>query len=270
MQLAESDYALGRRARLDGNQDLAEVHLHNAAARLEGLLVELDGGEGDPLVDPDLYRQAMFRLGEIAMLRRRPDYVDALHRFLRARQRFPDSPIEGQLLVKIARCYAEIEADEQHVATLWNILGDERFIDNRDVGFQLEELLADLTDHVDDYPGPIEIRTMFYIAQYHWRAAQRDPATREQHLKEALSKYQRVLGEGPPMRLAQSARLGLSRASLMLGDETRAVQTLKTILRDPGTHPRDAELAAQLLGDHYYEQGRYRQAIQAYDGDVSQ
>ena len=90
----------------------------------------------DPLVDAELYRKALYALGNVHILKQEPDYVSALHVFLRARQRFPNSEIEGQLLINIARCYAEIRSSLKHAARIWDILRDESLLDNREVEFK--------------------------------------------------------------------------------------------------------------------------------------
>jgi Tfp pilus assembly protein PilF len=86
----------------------------------------------------------------------------------------------------------------------------------------------------------------------------------------AVELYERVLRDGPPQYLAQSARLGLARAALAAGDESRARATLRDVIQDKGAHPRDKLVASQILGNYYHNKGMFREAIEAYDGGVSQ
>ena len=270
--IAECDIEIGKRMRGSSqeSQELAEIHLTNAQHRLDGLQQALFSNGTDPLLDADLYRQALYKLGTVHMLRAEPDYVSALHMFLRARQRFPNSEIEGQLLVSIARCYAETHGSTEHIAHIWELLRNENLLDNRDVQFQLDEMITDLQTRVGNYPGAIAGRIRFYLAQYHHRLGLQNPQDSVELNQKAIQLYERVLREGPPQYLAQSARLGLARAALAAGDESRARSTLRDVLEDTGAHQRDKLVASQILGNYYYEKGMYREAIEAYDGGVSQ
>lgn len=266
--IAQSDMALGRQQRTngDGGQRSAEIHFSNAENRLEGLRQALFNHQTDPLLDGDLYRRALYALGTVKMLREEPDYVGALHVFLRARQRFPQSDLEGPLLINIARCYAEIHGSREHIAAMWTLLENDALLDDREVQFQLSEMLQDLQVQAGAYSGPIEDRVRFYLAQYHFRMAEQNPANGQSHYESALSLYQRVILAKPPQYLAQAARLGLARAALGAGDEARARTALREVLRDVSAHDRDKQVAAQILGDYYYQRGLYREAIEAYDG----
>lgn len=266
--VAQAEMAIGRRLRGQGEAYAreADVHLANAESRLELIAQSFYRRETDPLLDEDTYRRALYEFGRVKMQRQRPDYVAALHIFLRARQRFPRSDLEAPLLISIARCYAEIHADREHIAHMWQLLENDALLEDRDVRFQLSEMLQDLQDQAEGYSGPIEARVLFYLAQYNYRVAEQNPSLHADHYDRAVSLYQRVIDKRPPQHLAQSSRLGLARAALGAGDDARGRSNLRDILRDPSTHPRDRALASQLLGDHLHSQGRFREAIQAYDG----
>ena len=270
--IAQCDSAIGRRLRggSEENQEIAEIHLTNAQHRLDGLQQALFSNGVDPLVDADLYRKALYELGTVHMLRAKPDYVSALRMFLRARQRFPNSDLEGQLLVSIARCYAEIHGSKRHIAHMWELLRNESLLDNRDVQFQLDEMIRDLQTRVGNYPGAIGGRIRFYLAQYHYRLGLQNPTDSVALNTRAVELYERVLRDSPPQYLAQSARLGLARAALAAGDESRARATLRDVIQDKGAHPRDKLVASQILGNYYHNKGMFREAIEAYDGGVSQ
>ncbi|TVR13254.1 MAG: hypothetical protein EA401_07175 [Planctomycetota bacterium] len=267
--IAQAEMAMARRLRGQGEGYAreADVHFADAEARLEIITQSFFRRETDPLVDEDIYRRAMFKLGRVKMQRHRPDFVAALHIFLRARQRFPRSDLEAPLLISIARCYAEIHADREHIAHMWQLLENDELLDDRDVRFQLSEMLQDLQDQAEGYPGPIHARVLFYLAQYNYRVAEQNPSLHAEHYERAVALYQRVIDQRPPQHLAQASRLGLARAALAAGDDARGRSNLRDILRDPSTHPRDRALASQILGDHLHSEGRFREAIQAYDGN---
>ncbi|TVR41776.1 MAG: hypothetical protein EA402_12600 [Planctomycetota bacterium] len=272
LMIAEADIALGRQQRNRGESGrrVAQRHFDEALTRLQLLRQALFNRRTDPLVDQDLYRQALFALGSVKMLLDEPDYVGALHVFLRARQRFPQSDIEGPLLINIARCYAEIHSSREHIQAMWSLLEDQRLLNDPTVQFQLAEMLEDLQVQAGAYPGAVETRVHFYLAQYHFQMAEQNPAAGAEHYERAVSLYQRVRDSNPPQYLAQAARLGLARAAFAIGDDARARTALREVLTDPVAHERDRQVAARILGDYFYRRGMYREAIEAYDGRAAQ
>ena len=204
------------------------------------------------------------------MLRAEPDYVSALHMFLRARQRFPNSDIEGRTVGKYRPLLCRNPWPREHIAHMFDLLGNERLLDERDVQFQLDEMIRDLQTRVGNYPGAIAGRIRFYLAQYHHRWVSKILQTAWNSIKRRSLSIEQVLSDGPPQYLAQSARLGLARAALAAGDESRARAALRDVLEDSGAHKRDKLVASQILGNYYYDKGMYREAIEAYDGGVSQ
>ncbi len=273
-RLAECDYQLSARARREGRFAQAEDLLDAAEQRYENLRRALEQDNEDPLIDADVYRRAMYRLGQIALQRRRPDHVAALFHFLRAKQRFGDTGLEGELVVNLARCYAAIGAREQMKKTLFTMIEQES-LDDRDPDIQVRELYGDLLGSIDEYPGPIKYKVIFYIAQSNAgqaRSMQGPQLTRQRNAlyADAVYRYQRVIDNRPSPSLVMAARLGLARAALAMGEEERGIITLKEVLRmEPElVHPRDRAYAASLLGDHYRQRGQLERAIQAYDGQV--
>lgn len=225
-------------------------------------------GLADPGAAPAIYAQAAFRAGECWLRRVPPDHVRALFAFLRARQEFPGGEIAPYLLVRIAQCYAELEAEDQAVESLYILLRDDRIADARPGRQQLDQLLGELVGRLGSYPGPVRARVLFYIARAQWLHARRDRAEQAASARQAAATYRRVLDEEPTPELRHAAQLGLARSLLLGGEEARGEAELKRLLRDPTVGQRDREYAAQLLGEHLRAAGRLREAIQAFRGEV--
>jgi tetratricopeptide (TPR) repeat protein len=221
-------------------------------------------------VPADLYAAAAFRAGQCWLDRTEPQYVRALFAFLRARQDFPRSPLNAELLMGIARCYAELEREDEMVAALNELLRSDALADPRPERLQLDQLLADLQARLVEYPGPVRARVLFSIAQADWRRALRDPRERGAAALRAMGTFERVLTERPPAELAHAARIGMARAALTAGQDDRGAGALIDLLRDPTLGERDRQLCAQILGQHYRAKGQLREAIQAFRGEVPQ
>jgi tetratricopeptide (TPR) repeat protein len=225
-------------------------------------------GKQDARAAGGLYATAAYRLGQCHLRRAEPQYVLALFAFLKARQDFPRSPLDAELLIGIARCYAELERTDDTVNALWELLKQDGVADEPQRRLRFDRLLGDLEGQLADYAGPVRAKILFYIAQADYRRAQRDRAGRAAAAAAAVSHYERVLAEQPPLDLAHAAKLALARAAQLGGQEARAAQALKELLREPSLSPRDRETAALQLGTYYRAQGRLRDAIRAYRGEV--
>jgi tetratricopeptide (TPR) repeat protein len=254
---------------------LAECAFHlgradEARPRFELLHRRWKSGSTDPQAEAGLYATAAFRAGECWLRREQPDHVRALFSFLRARQDFPQGDIAPYILVRIAQCYAELESEDQAVAALYQLLRDDQVNDSRPGRQQLDQLLGELVSRLGRYPGPVRARVLFYIARAQWLAARRDRAEQAPLAKQAAATYRRVLDEQPSPELRHASMLGLARSLLLSGDDARGEAELRRFLRDPTIGARDREYAAQLLGEHLRAQGRLREAIQAFRGEVSE
>lgn len=194
--------------------------------------------------------------------------VEALFAFLRARQDFPRTDLDAELLVAIARCYAELERTDAAVTALWEVLRGDALADRREPSLQLDELVAALVSKLGDHPGPVRARVLFYLAQAAWHQAERDRTQQSVLAGTAMGYYQRVLDESPPAALRHAATIGRARCALVAGQESTALTSLTDLLADPLLSDRDRELAARILGDHHRANGRLREAIKSYRGEV--
>ena len=226
-------------------------------------------GRADPHFDKKLYATAAYRIGQCYLAAKEPRYIHALFAFLRARQDFPHSPLDAELLIGISRCYAELQRDDDTVNSLWELLKSDAVADARPGNLQLGQLLGDLEGRLADYAGPVRAKVLFYIAQADWRRALRDRRERAAAAQDALNHYERVVAENPPVELLHAARLGLARAAFLAGLDERGVATLRELLRDPSLSARDHDLAANLLGSHLRDKGQLREAIRAFRGEVA-
>jgi tetratricopeptide (TPR) repeat protein len=239
-----------------------------AAVIYDGLVRSYRAGQAE--LPTSAYAGALERYGLCLVSRDEPRSVEGLLAFLRHRREFRSIPPSAEALVATARCYAEIERDDQAVASLWEMLKGDGIPDAAAGRIEVDRLVGDLIGRAREYPGPVRAKVLFYMGQASWRMAERDRSKRAAAATDAAGFYQRVIDENPPMELAQAARLGLARAALAAGQEERAVGLLKQILRDPAVSERDRQFCAQLLGGHYREKGLLREAIQAYRGEVSE
>ena len=226
-------------------------------------------GRADPHLDTKLYATAAYRIGQCYLAAKEPRYIHALFAFLRARQDFPHSPLDAELLIGISRCYAELQRDDDTVNSLWELLKSDAVADARPGNLQLGQLLGDLEGRLADYAGPVRAKVLFYIAQADWRRALRDRRERAAAAQDALNHYERVVAENPPAELLHAARLGLARAAFLAGLDERGVATLRELLRDPSLSARDHDLAANLLGSHLRDKGQLREAIRAFRGEAA-
>ena len=254
---------------------LAECAFHlgkvdEARPRYERLHRRWTSGNTDPQAPATMYGQAAFRAGECWLRRPQPEYVRALFAFLRARQDFPQGDIAPYLLVRIAQCFAELEAEDQAVTALYELLRDDRANDDRPGRQQLDQLLGELVGKLGHYPGPVRARVLFYIARSQWQQARRDRTGQAAAARQAAATYRRVLDENPSVELRHASALGMSRSLLLAGEEAKGEAELRRFLRDPTIGPRDREYAAQLLGEHLRGAGRLEDAIRAFRGDVSE
>lgn len=254
---------------------LAECAFHlgrvdEARARYELLLRRWREGRSDPQAPQGIYAEAAYRIGECWLRQREPSPVRALFAFLRARQDFPASDIAPHLLVRIAQCYAELEAEDQALQTLGELLRDERIADAQAPRQQLDRLLGELVGRLGRYPGPVRARVLFYIARAQWLQAQRDRGQQAPLARQAAATYRRVLDEQPSTELRHAAQLGMARSLLLAGDDERGEAELRRFLRDPTIGERDRLFAGQLLGEHLRQRGRLREAIRAFRGEVAE
>jgi tetratricopeptide (TPR) repeat protein len=216
------------------------------------------------------YARAAFRAGMCRLKADPPRHVEALFAFLRARQDFQKSDLDAELLIGIARCYAELERQDETVAALWELLRGDALKDGRPGSTQLDELMGGLVGKLGGYAGPVRARVMFYLAQAAWNQAQRDRTNQTVLAGTALGYYQRVLDEKPPADLRHAAILGRARCAFLAAQDDLGVLSLKDLLRDPIATARDKELAARLLGEHYRTKGQLQDAIRAFRGEVSE
>ena len=254
-QLAECAFQLGKyRPALDGFNDL----LRRWRA-------------GTTTARPAVYEQAAYRIGLCHLREVRPRFVHALFAFQRAQEAFPKSKLTPELLLNIARCYAEIEREDEAVAALWELLKQENLTgaaSTAETQSRLDQEMGSLLGRLSEYPGPVRAKAMFYIAQAEHRRAERDRSSRAVVAAQAVGYYERVLSENPPVELRDAARIGLARASFLAGNAERGVLELTQALREPGLGERDRAYAARLLGDHLRSEGKTREAIEAYQGTV--
>ncbi len=248
-QLAECAFQVGR--------------IDEARTGFEELFRRWRAGSDAP--PKELAEQAAYRIGLCHLREARPRFVHALFAFQRAQAEFPKSKLTPELLLNIARCYAEIEREDEAVAALWEMLKQDG-VSSGDAQARLDQQLGGLLGRLSEYPGPIRAKVMFYIAQAEHRRAERDRASRAVVAAQAVGYYERVLSEDPSPELKDAARLGLARACFLAGNDDRGVLELANALKDPGLGDRDRAYAARLLGDHYRALGRPRDAVKAYQG----
>lgn len=223
--------------------------------------------KGEVTLPQNLYQTAALRIGQCYMREKDPRWVHALFAFLRARQDFMQTGMGAEIAVAIARCYAELNRDDDSVEVLWQLIKQDAR-DPRPGRMQLDQLLGELEGGLSAYPGPIRARVLFYIAQAEYRRAQRDRKVRTAAAEMAMGHYERVMAENPGPDLSNAARLGMARAALLAGQEQRGEAMLVGLLREPSLDPRDRAVAAQLLGGRYREKGMLREAIKAFRGEV--
>ena len=234
----------------------------------ERLYRDFQAGRRDGKAADGVYEQAAYRIGLCHMRRQPPQYVHALFAFQRAQAEFPKTTLTAELTVNIARCYAEIEREDDAVNQLTKLLKEDGAADASAVQARLDTLVGHLLGRLSDYPGPVRSRVMFYIAQATSRRADRLPAERRVLASQAVGWYERTLQEEPANELRDAARIGLARAAFQAEDAARAELELKKVLQDPTVGERDRAFAGRLLGDWHRQQGRLPEAIKAYKGEV--
>lgn len=254
---------------------LAECAFHlgradEARPRYERLQRHWKSGQTDPQAPATIYATAAYRAGETWLKQAQPNHIRALFSFLRARQDFPQGDIAPYLLVRIAQCYAELEAEDQAVEALYTLLRDDQINDARPGRQQLDQLLGELVGRLGRYPGPVRSRVLFYIARAQWLQARRDRAEQATLARQAAATYRRVLDEQPSIELRHASQLGLARSLLLAGEDGRGESELRRFLRDPTIGARDREYGAQLLGEHLRGKGRLQEAIKAFRGEIAE
>jgi tetratricopeptide (TPR) repeat protein len=254
--LAECAYHLGR--------------ADEARPRYERLHHRWKSGSTDPQAPALVYATAALRVGECWLRAQKPEPVRALFAFLRARQDFPEGELAPYMLVRIAQCYAELEAEDQAVEALYALLRNDQANDARPGRQQLDQLLGELVGRLGRYPGPVRARVLFYIARAQWLQARRDRGEQAALARQAAATYRRVLDEQPSPELRHASQLGMARALLLSGQDGAGEQELRRFLRDPTIGARDRAYAAQLLGEHLRSKGRLQEAIQAFRGEVGE
>jgi tetratricopeptide (TPR) repeat protein len=255
------DYRLAECAFNDGRADVA-LPLFTRLWRAK------TSGKADPQVPALIYVTSAFRVGQCFIAQKQPDYVKALFSFLRARQEFYDSPLDGELLIHIARCYSELERDDDTINALWELLRSDAIADDRPGHLQLGQLLGELESTLTSYSGPIRAKALFYIAQADYRRAIRDRRQRTTASADAVHHYERALAEKPPKELRFACLLGLARAALLGEQRDYGEKTLRALIADRDISLRDRDYAANLLGTYLREQGRHREAIRAFQGEI--
>jgi len=251
---------------------LAECAFHDGHAG-EALPTYVDlarrwkSGKTDGPAESPIYATAAYRIGQCHLAADPPKQVHALFAFLRARQDFPESPLDAEMLINIARCYAELQRDDDTINALWELLRSDAVADQRPGQLQLDQLLGELEGRLGGYAGAVRAKAMFYIAQADFRRAQRDRRVRTAAAADAVHHYERTIAERPPKDLLHAARLGLARAAILGGQNDLGESTLRELLADPGLSLRDRDYAANLLGSHLRDQGRLREAIKAFNGE---
>jgi TolA-binding protein len=222
----------------------------------------------DPHAPATIYPVSAYRVGQCYLSGSPPKYVEALFSFMRARQEFNASTLDAEMLISIARCYSELERDDDTINTLWELLRGDTLKDNRPGQLQLDQLLGELESRLSSYAGPIRAKALFYIAQADYRRALRDRRQRTTAAADAVHHFERTIAEKPPRELLHAAQLGLARSALIGGQESIGEQTLRNLLEDPLLSLRDRDYASNLLGTYLREQGRLREAIRAFQGKV--
>ncbi len=241
-------------------------HHDPARAGFEDLFRRYRAGTGTG--SPAMYERAAYNIGLCHLRETRPRFVHALFAFQRAQSEWPKSVLTPELLLNIARCYAEIEREDEAVAALWEMLKQAGASGSGDIQTRLDAEMGGLLGRLSEYPGPVRAKAMFYIAQAEHRRAERDRTSRAVVAAQAIGYYERVLSENPSPELRDAARIGLARACFLAGNDERGVLELTSSLKDPGLGDRDRAYAARLLGDHLRAQGKPRDAVKAYQGVV--
>jgi tetratricopeptide (TPR) repeat protein len=246
-----------------------------ARTGFEDLLRRYRAGTGD--AEKALYEQAAQAIGLCYLREAQPRFVHALFAFQRAQSEFPKSKLSADLLLNIARCYAEIEREDEAVAALWDMLKIETpqaakegtsSTDQAQAQEHLDEAMGQLLGRISEYPGPVRAKALFYIAQAGHRHAERERTQRGVLAAQAIGNYERVLSEKPSPELRDATRVGLARACFLAGNDERGELELINVLKDPGLGDRDRAYAARLLGEHFRAQGKSREAIKAFQGIV--
>lgn len=275
MLVADSDYELGLSARRLGNLADADRFLNDALTRYGELFDSYRAGQQESGVSERTYLHASFRIGLCWQQLPQPNYVRALFAFLRARQTFNSERLDPILMVHMARCYAELEADEQAHAELFNFLRSDFDEDSRPPDQQLAQLLEDLKSGLAGYRGSERHKILFYIAQGQYRAAERDPVNGAARMASVVHTYQRLVGDNADMEgvepdIAIAARLGLARAAFKAGDLQQAERVLTDLIRDdnPDVSNQDRAMAASMLADHYRDRGRFDRALEIYQASL--
>jgi tetratricopeptide (TPR) repeat protein len=225
-------------------------------------------GKTDALVPTSIYPLAAYRVGQCHLAKTPPDYIHALFAFLRARQEFHESELDAELMISIARCYSELERDDETINALWELLRSDALVDDRPGQIQLDQLLGELENRLSTLAGPVRAKALFYIAQADYRRAMRDRRQRTTAAADAVHHYERALAEKPPRDLLHATQLGLARAAILGGQSALGEKTLRLLLEDPSLSLRDRDYASNLFGTYLREQGRLREAIRAFKGEI--
>jgi len=236
--------------------------LEDARTRYERVAASDSG-----LVTLDQRARAAVRIGECLLKERPPQYARALFAFLRARQDWPRLRLDGEVMVAVARCYAELEHEEGAIEEFWQLLRGTT-LDDQAARDRLGQFLGGLQGSLTGYDATVRARVLFHIAEADHRQAWRDHLRRPQLVADAIQRYDRVLKENPPADLRNAARLGLARVAFLGDEHTMGRQALHELFRDPESTDRERQLAAQTLGDHLKAKGLLREAIAAYEGHV--
>ena len=270
--LAECEYEIGTEEAGINNFTTSDIHFTNAQTLYRSIADDYATNNADPLIEEELehvYETSYYRVGECFLKTKEPRFPEALVAFLRAREMFPDSNfLDAQVLVKIAHCYSELSADSESIAYIMQMLKG-KSLDEASLRMQIDELLADIQSGLGEYQGHAKAKALFYIAQGRYRIAQQNQYDMNK-ITAALKAYERVLQNSPGRSLRDAARLGLARSAIMAKDEEYAESQLKELLRDQTVSARDRAYASQLLGRFYREHGKFRKAIEAFQGNLTE
>ncbi len=260
--VGECFYQIGLQDRDELHFDNADENIKQAISYFTELVRAVKTRSQDPTVPESLYHDAWNRLGDCHMQLSEPRFVEALNAFLGAKRRF-QSAQKLSTIIHIAHCYRELESSDASIAQMSNLLRSEGFNDAQE---EIGKLLQGIEGSLASYSSPAKAKVLFYIAQAHYRAAERDRLQQDRY-HDAIRMYQRVLDVLPSRykELTISAQLGQARAALRV-DEDRAEAILAGLLRNKDVQGRDREYAAQMLGRFYQSKQRWQDAIQAFDG----
>ncbi|NRA40290.1 MAG: hypothetical protein HRU15_19255, partial [Planctomycetes bacterium] len=130
--LAQCEFELAKELKARGDYKSADKYFSSAQSIYKNIASDYRNNRADPLIKESIshvYQSAFFRIGECHLSFQRPAFPEALVAFLTAREQFPDSDLDGQVLVKIAHCFSRLHADEHAIAKIQEMLGSRGLAD---------------------------------------------------------------------------------------------------------------------------------------------